>query len=135
MSEPTIIQEELLASGEVILFADDEESVRKMAGILLERLRYSYVMVRDGVEAVESFRMNHSKVAAVVLDLTMPKLTGRDCLRKLREIDPNAKIVATSGYTLDGTVEDLIRDGADVFIRKPYTIEDLARALKRVLVG
>ncbi len=118
---------------ETILFADDEEMLRNLGRILLERLGYKVLLARDGEEAVQLYQQRYSEIDAVVLDMTMPTLTGRQAMKKLLQINPKARILLASGYTSEGSVKDLIREGAMDFLPKPYTILPLAQALRKVI--
>jgi two-component system cell cycle sensor histidine kinase/response regulator CckA len=121
--------------GETVLFADDEETLRKMGAIFLERLGYGVLLAQDGAEAVDLYRRHLATVTVVVLDMTMPKLTGKECMRRILEINPAARIVAASGFSVEGTGDELMQMGAGEFIKKPYTVLALARALKKVLAS
>ena len=129
-SVTTIDLEALVGNKEMILLADDEETIRKMGKVMLEKLGYRVWLCSDGQEAVSVFRDNRSKIHALVLDMTMPNLTGKETLLQILKIDPKAKIILASGYTQEGTAEDLIKLGARDFIQKPYTIVPLAKSLK-----
>ncbi|PIU39752.1 MAG: hypothetical protein COT00_05325, partial [Candidatus Omnitrophica bacterium CG07_land_8_20_14_0_80_50_8] len=69
----------------------------------------------------------------VVLDMTMPNLTGRQTIRKILEINPKAKIITASGYTSEGSPEELIQEGVADFIQKPYTILPLSQVARKVI--
>ncbi len=117
----------------LILFADDEENVRNVGRLFLEKLGYQVIMAKDGMEAVRVYKDNYQKIRLVVLDMTMPKLTGRETLRKILEVNPNAKIVVSSGYTSEGTSEDLMHDGALAYLTKPYAISTFAAVIAKTL--
>ena len=88
-----------------------------------------------GQEAVDFYRDNHKNIHVVILDMTMPKLTGKQTMKKILEINPKAKIILASGYTMEGTPEDLMKLGALDFLHKPYTIAPLAKSLQAVLAS
>jgi two-component system, cell cycle sensor histidine kinase and response regulator CckA len=67
--------------------------------------------------------------------MTMPKLTGRQIMRGIKSVNPSAKIILVSGFTAEGTPEELIAEGASDFIQKPYTLSVLSRSLRAVLDG
>jgi len=68
-----------------------------------------------------------------VLGMTMPRLTGRQAMKKLLEINPRVRILLASGYTSEGSAKELIREGAVDFLPKPYTILPLAQALRKTI--
>ncbi len=119
--------------GEVILLADDEEPVRNAARFFLEHLGYRVITAEDGEVAVRLFAEHAKQISAILLDMTMPKLTGRQCMRHLLQLKPLAKIVLCSGFTSEGSPQELMREGAKDFVFKPYTIESLAGALRRTI--
>jgi CheY-like chemotaxis protein len=82
----------------MVLIVDDEPIVRKMATHSLERHGYSVVTAEDGREGLERFRELHSQLKIVILDLTMPVMSGEEALQKMRLIDPRLPVVLSSGY-------------------------------------
>jgi PAS domain S-box-containing protein len=117
--------------GEVILVADDEPLVRAMARSALERQGYRVVLAADGAEAVEVFRTERAagRVALVVLDLSMPQLSGRQASQLIRKIDPHVPVLFASGHP----VTDLPADPGTGFLQKPYTPSALAAAIRKIL--
>ena len=118
---------------ETILFVDDEETLRNLGRVFLERLGYKVLLAQDGEEAVQLYQERRAEIDAVVLDMTMPKLTGRQAMKKMLEIDPTERILLASGYTSEGSAKELIQEGAVDFLAKPYTILPLAQALRKVI--
>ena len=125
-------KEALPTGKETILFADDEEPLRNMGKVFLERLGYKVILAADAEEAVRVFSENPG-ISAAVLDVTMPKLTGRDMVHRIFKLNPQAKILLASGYTAETSPEEFLAFGAGGFIQKPYTIHPLAHALRRIL--
>lgn len=114
-----------------ILIVDDEASLRHLAKTFLEKLGYQTLAASDGEEALSLYRIRKNEVVAVLLDMTMPKMTGRQVLQGLLKIDPKANVILVSGYTAEGTSDELIAAGASDFLQKPYTIDSLAKALQK----
>ena len=131
--QETPSKEVLLRGSETVLFADDEERMRTLGKVFLERLGYQVLLVSDGKEAVETYRNRKNDIDVLILDMTMPHLTGRQTLQKILSINPTAKIILASGYTNEGTAEELIHEGAKDFIHKPFTITLFAKTLRKVL--
>ena len=131
--EKSMIVDDLMAKNETILFADDETVIRNLGKQFLERLGYQVLLAADAEEAVKLYEENQTKIHALVLDMTMPKLSGRQMLQKILESNPSAKVLITSGYTSEGTPEELVKMGAKKFLPKPYTIIPLARTLRAIL--
>ncbi|HZS52051.1 MAG TPA: PAS domain S-box protein [Bryobacterales bacterium] len=121
---------------ETVLLVDDEEMIRTLATDILERRGYRVLQAQDGEEALEVVRQDlpgpPGRIDIVLLDMTMPRKSGRDTLAALREVAPELPVVLASGYSADGN-EDLAALGARAFIQKPYRPEDLLRTLRAVL--
>ncbi len=125
---------EALPKGEgIILFVDDEEPLRNLGKVFLERLGYTPLLAVDGEEAVGIYTEKFSTISAVVMDMTMPKLTGAQTLKKILEINPAAKVIVASGFTAEGSPQEIVDLGAADYLTKPYTIHLLAQALRKAL--
>ena len=87
----------------------------------------------DGEEAAKIYQEHYKDIKIIMLDMTMPKLSGKQCLKKLLKINPTAKILLASGYTNEGLPQELIADGASGFLSKPYDIISMGNELKTIL--
>jgi PAS domain S-box-containing protein len=115
-----------------ILLVDDEEMIRQLARVVLEGAGYMVLEAEDGAEAVDVFRREAGRIDLVILDLTMPRLSGRDAFRQILEIDPAARVLFSSGYSAD----DLSgADGARGLLSKPYRPPDLLAAVRKAVAG
>ena len=110
-----------------MLFADDEELIRDLGRQVMEMHGYTVFLAEDGMRAIELFRSNRETIDLVVLDLTMPKRSGMEVLRAIREIDPGARILLSSGSTPAEPVP------GTTFLPKPYRAEMLAKAIRSAL--
>lgn len=119
-------------AGTTVLFADDEASVRGVAQQVLERHGYTVLMAADGQEAVELYERERDRVAIVVLDLTMPRLSGADALKKLVAVNPSVKVLLSSGYAAE-QAPGAGEPGVCGFLGKPYRPSDLAAAVRTAL--
>ena len=84
------------------------------------------------MEALNLFRRKHADIHLVILDLTMPRLSGREVFQQLLEIDPNVRVLLASGYSAEHVI-DLESDRILGFVGKPYRPDDLARQVRSVL--
>lgn len=116
-----------------ILVVDDEEVLRETAQELLASLGYRVLLASNGKEAVQTLHDNPATIDLVILDVIMPEMNGIDCFYTLRKIEPNLKIILSSGFAKDADLEQLKHDGLAGYIRKPYNLEDLARLATRIL--
>jgi CheY-like chemotaxis protein len=117
---------------ETVLLVDDEDMLRTLGRTLLERYGYHVLVAEDGQEAVDVYRQEHDRIDLVLLDLTMPRLSGRDTLRELLRIDARVRVVFVSGYSA-GQVPGADQEGVFGFIAKPYREEDLVHAVRAAL--
>jgi len=120
-------------TGECVLIVDDEDLVRNLARITLERRGFRCLTARDGEEGLAVFRRHQADIDVVLLDYVMPRLTGLQVFQVLKEIDPDVNVVFSSGYTMDNDSDQLLATGARAFLPKPYHPEELLRTLRRVL--
>ncbi|MCE9561242.1 MAG: PAS domain S-box protein [Planctomycetes bacterium] len=117
--------------GETVLVADDEPLVLALARGALERQGYRVLLASDGAEAVEVFRRERAKgeIALVILDVSMPALSGRQASQLIRKIDPAVPVLFASGHPN----ADLGMEPGTGFMQKPYTPSSLAAAIRKIL--
>ena len=112
-----------------ILLVDDQEPVREVAKDMLEALGYEVITAADGLEGISRYRDLWREIDLVILDMVMPNLSGGDCFRRMKEINPKARVVLSSGYSMDGAIQDVMNEGILAFIQKPYRLEELSRVV------
>jgi two-component system, cell cycle sensor histidine kinase and response regulator CckA len=117
----------------LILLVDDEPSLRETASKLLARMGFQVTCAADGEQAVHLFRTQASRIAGVILDLTMPQLDGVQALARIREIRADIPVIVSSGYSEQDVMQRFEGLQVNGFISKPYTLEGLRAALDRVL--
>jgi PAS domain S-box-containing protein len=118
---------------ETILLVDDEEEIANVGRNFLEKLGYKPLVARNGLEAVEIFRTYKDQISLVVLDLIMPRMDGKQAFLEIKEIKADAKILISTGYAVDDKIEGFLNQGCHGFIQKPFSINDFARALRKIL--
>jgi two-component system cell cycle sensor histidine kinase/response regulator CckA len=130
-------EEVFLIGKKKILLMDDEEIVRKILGRMLKEKGSKVVFAENGKEAVKKFKKakNTSHTFdVVILDLTIPGgMGGKETLKEIRKIDPDVKIIVSSGYSNDPIMANYEKYGFDGVIAKPFNIEELIRVLKDVI--
>jgi CheY-like chemotaxis protein len=116
-----------------ILLADDEESVRTMGKRMLRRLGFEVLTAVDGREALEIYHAQREEIKLVLLDLTMPCMDGEETLDELRRIDPEIRVVMSSGYSEGEIAARFAGKRLAGFLQKPYALYELAQCLRRAL--
>ncbi len=118
------------ASGATVLFVDDEPMIREVGRTVLERAGYNVLTANDGVEAADIFAIKHSTIDLVVLDVTMPRMSGRDAFGKLVATNPQVKVLFSTGYSAEEVAE---LNGAVGLLSKPYRPKELLEAVQAAL--
>jgi PAS domain S-box-containing protein len=119
--------------GELIMVVDDETNIREMTGRTLEAFGYRVLTAEDGTEAVTLFARHQHEVAAVVLDMMMPFMDGIVTARALRRMNPAVRLLGSSGLAEQRRQAEAEEVGLEGFLTKPYTADQLLRALADVL--
>jgi len=118
---------------ETLLLVDDEEMILKVGTQMLERLGYKVLTARTGQEAIDIYRREMGTIAMVILDMVMPVMSGRDLFERLKNIDPEIKTLLSSGYSIDGQATEILRQGCNGFIQKPFTLNALSQKIREIL--
>lgn len=125
---PAVIQ----GGTETILIVDDDLSVRESLQRALEDFGYRILLAGDGEEGLARFKENARAVNLVLLDMIMPKMPGRELLKRMLKIDPDVKVIISSGHD-EGHFEDPILKSAKDYLKKPFEINALEKAIRQVL--
>lgn len=126
--ETTEVSPILHGSG-TVLIVDDERVVREVAKRLVEIAGFKVLIATDGGEATKIYREKYGSIACVLLDMTMPVMNGRETLDKLNEINPDVKIIISSGYS-ESEIMPLFKEKRTVaFVQKPYNFKKLYDAI------
>jgi CheY-like chemotaxis protein len=116
-----------------VLVVDDEDGVRTVTGVLLESLGFKVVQAADGFQALTAFANHEGRFRLVLLDLTMPQLSGAETFRELRKARSDVQVILMSGYSEQDAREGLGDGGLAGFLRKPFGLDDLVTALQAAL--
>jgi PAS domain S-box-containing protein len=118
----------------VVLVVDDERVVREMAKTALGREGYTVLLADSGPAAIDVLRGHPGEIALVVLDMSMPRMSGEEALWELRKIRPEVKVIVSSGYSEAEAMTLFRGQRVSGFIQKPYTFRELAEKVK-ITVG
>ncbi len=116
-----------------VLLVDDEESVRNVAEDMLECIGFEVLTASNGHEALEVLKENRQRINCVILDLTMPGISGFETYKEIQKIVPDIKVIITSGYNEKDVSNKIILKGLAGFIQKPFSIQALSKKLREVL--
>lgn len=116
-----------------VLIVDDEETIREVAGMMLEDMGFETIGAENGWEGLHHYQKHQDKIVAVLLDMTMPKMDGRECYRELRRLNPEVKVILSSGYTEQDATSRFVGKGLAGFIQKPYSPEQLQQKMRMIL--
>jgi PAS domain S-box-containing protein len=123
----------LIKGSGTLLIVDDEELVLEVGVNMLEKLGYTVLEAHNGTEGVEIFKANQDKIKMVILDIIMPDMGGGEVYEKIKSINPNVKVLLSSGYSVDGQAIELLERGCDGFMQKPFTMEELSGKITQIL--
>lgn len=124
---------EILRGTETVLLVDDEQMILDVGRKMLNSMDYKVLAARGGREALNVYRKNKDQIDIVVLDMIMPDINGGETYDRLKEINPNIKVILASGYSLDGQANKIMERGCNGFIQKPFDMKKLSRKIREVL--
>jgi len=116
-----------------VLLVDDEEEVLNVGDGFLKAMGYQVITAHDGKEATEVYRKHQESIDLVVLDIVMPVMGGSEVFDRLKKINPDIKVLLSSGYSIDGEATKILERGASGFIQKPFNIKQLSQSIHEIL--
>ncbi|UCF84517.1 MAG: PAS domain S-box protein [Desulfobacteraceae bacterium] len=137
-SEGEIIEEKkspgnLMKGTETILLVDDDERIVAIGEKALKKMGYQVLSARNGREAIMLYEKNQGNIDVVVLDMIMPEMGGGETYERLKAINPNVKVILSSGYSIEGQASEILKRGCDGFIQKPFKMRELSQKIKEIL--
>jgi PAS domain S-box-containing protein len=129
-SSPTA---KLTSGQETLLVIDDEDDVRKVTTAMLKALGYKVLMGAKGEEGIDLYQKHRQDIALVILDMIMPGMSGEAVFEALRNLNPEVKVILSTGYSLHYMTQDVFTAGCQGFIQKPFTLPSLSRKIREVL--
>ncbi|MBV8553240.1 MAG: response regulator [Acidobacteriaceae bacterium] len=132
---PAVMEKETAPANRTILFVEDEDTLRLAVSKSLQKHGFSVIVASDGHAAVDLFGARARDIDAILLDLTLPGMSGPEVFREVRRVKPNVKVIFTSAYDQEriSASSMLDREALSNFIRKPYRIHELVRTLRNTL--
>jgi PAS domain S-box-containing protein len=118
---------------ETVLLVDDDEMIRRLGEAVLTQYGYRVLLAADGWEALDLFQQERTAVSVILLDLTLPKLSGQETLARLRAVDAIVRVIFCSAHNEPELASPA--DGVQAFVKKPYRTQELLGTIRAVLDG
>jgi DNA-binding response OmpR family regulator len=115
-----------------ILFIDDEQTILDVGTMMIQRSGFKVLQATNGTEAVELFQNHMDDICLVILDEILPEVCGSDICKKLKEFDPDVKVLHTSGLG-KSQGDDGFECGCEAFLPKPFSVNDMSNKLEEML--
>ncbi len=126
-------EEELIGGSETILLIDDDDMVLETGKELLRSIGYNIITASSVISATEFYKLKKEDIALVIIDLSMPKVNGVDLFNCLKRINPEIKALIASGSMDNETCDEIIKQGVNGIILKPYDLKKLSKAVRQIL--
>jgi two-component system cell cycle sensor histidine kinase/response regulator CckA len=138
VSEKEMIKEkksviEILKGSETVLLVDDEQMIIDVGEPMLEKLGYKVMSANSGRAAIDLYQEKIKEIDIVILDMIMPDMNGGETYDQLKKINPNIKVLLSSGYSINGKAQEILDRGCDGFIQKPFHLNELSQRLREIL--
>ncbi|MBN1664333.1 MAG: PAS domain S-box protein [Deltaproteobacteria bacterium] len=124
---------EILKGSETILIVDDQEPVIKVGSAMLKNLGYTVLTAPNGTDAIALYKKKGEEIDLVILDMVMPGISGSEVFDTLKSMNPEIRVILSSGYSINGQAMRILSRGCSGFIQKPFSLIDLSRKIREVL--
>ena len=118
-----------------ILLVDDEEMILSVADEMIQVLGYNVITARDGQEALDTYRDKKDQIDMVILDLIMPGMGGGETFDQLKSLNPDVKVLLSSGYSINGQASTILKRGCRGFIQKPFSLQALSQKISTTIAA
>jgi CheY-like chemotaxis protein len=132
-TEKLMVETSVIGGNETLLLVEDEELVRDLGREILADFGYEVIVAENGKSALDIYQEQKDRISLVILDLIMPEMDGRRCLKEILQMDRSARVLIASGYFEDITFDDEILSTAKGFILKPYDMRTLLQTVRKIL--
>ena len=116
-----------------ILIVDDEKVVLQTQSLLLAEFGYELTVFSEAAVAIDYYKENHHEIDLVILDMNMPKLSGKQCYQEFKKIRPDVRVIISTGYNIEIEAEELLKTGIAGLIQKPFTSNQLRQVIAKAL--
>ncbi len=133
LEQEKVLYKTVLKGSETILLIDDEDLIIDVSQNILKLLGYNVLVANDGKEAMQTYKKNQDKIDMVILDMIMPGMNGGEVYNKMIEINPDIKVLLSSGYSLNEQSAEILERGCNDFIQKPFNMMDISEKIRKIL--
>jgi len=133
ITEEKELTHEVSRGKETVFLIDDEDTIIAVGQEIIKALGYTVLVARSGKEAIEIYEKNKDKIDIVILDMIMPDMSGGETYDRIKEINPDIKVLLSSGYSIDGEAKEILERGCDGFLQKPFNMKELSQKIREVL--
>lgn len=131
--EPALNVQVIQKGTETVLIVDDEKVITEVTGAMLEGLGYRILLAGSGEEAVDIYQAKRDQIDLVIMDMIMPGIGGGGAFDAIRIIHPEAKVILSSGYSMNSMANEILNRGVQGFLQKPFRLSDLSQKIREVL--
>jgi len=124
---------EILRGGGTILLVEDEELIADVCREILEELGYKVFVAYSGSEAIATYSEKGSEIDLLILDMIMPGIGVEETFNTLKTMNPDVRVILSSGYSINNRVRDLMDRGCSGFMQKPYSISNMSQKIREIL--
>jgi two-component system cell cycle sensor histidine kinase/response regulator CckA len=126
-------EERLIKGTETVLLVDDEEMILEVGQAMLEKLGYRVIVAGSGERALDIVKQLGDELELVILDLIMPEMNGGEAFNAIKKIRPRLPVILSSGYSINGQAEEIMKKGCKGFIQKPFNLSELSKKIRKIL--
>ncbi len=125
--------DEILKGTETILLVDDEDMIIDVGGDMLRAIGYKVLVAGSGKEAVDAYRKLKDNIDLVIVDMIMPHMDGGKVYDRMKEINPDVRVILSSGYSVESQAKEILKRGCNAFIQKPFNMKKLSGKIRKIL--
>jgi nitrogen-specific signal transduction histidine kinase len=126
-------ERELSLGSGTILIVDDERMIADVGAKMIEKLGYEALVARSGEEALEIYEQERGRIDLVLLDMVMPGMGGGETFDRLHALNPDVRVILSSGYSMDGRAAEILSRGCRGFVQKPFDLHVLSSKLEEAM--
>lgn len=116
-----------------VLIVDDEEMILDIEDLMLQRIGYNTLKANNSAEACQVYNDEKENIDLVVLDMIMPDESGSTTYKRLKRINPDIRILISTGFGRDSNIEEILTDGHNGFIQKPFKFNEFIKKIDAIL--